>query len=326
MPATKNQDLRLDVLDQLLGARKWSIEELLERINQAIADEPVNKRTLFRDIKYLAETKAAPIHRPSKGDNLYYYTEKFSLKNIPIDDDDIASLKNAIQILKEVDNFSLGQELDYVIRKLENRINVEGAIEPVLVQFEKHTSSRGSEHIGELLEVIRSKNTIRLSYQPYTAPMPTERMVHPYLLKEFRNRWFLIGREENATRLTNYALDRIKGIRPSSESYIENNLFNPTQYFEHLIGVSIPENGRPESIEIKVHKHATPYVVSKPIHANQRIVKKFKDGSIVVELHLVVNFELKSVLLSYGDGIEVKEPKSLRKMLKNEIAKMKQLY
>jgi predicted DNA-binding transcriptional regulator YafY len=72
---------------------------------------------------------------------------------------------------------------------------------------------------------------------------PTEKIVHPYLLKEFRNRWFLLGREGDATRVTNYALDRIKKIKPSNEQYLDNDLFNAFQYFNHLIGVSVPEGG-----------------------------------------------------------------------------------
>lgn len=149
MPATKNQDIRLEILDELLSLRKWTLEELLERVNRKIGDisDPVTRRTLFRDINYLIETKNAPIHRPEKGNNLYYYTESFSLKNIPLDEEDLASLKNAVQILKQVDNFHLLREVDDVVRKLENRIHIESAEQPILLQFEKHTSSLGTEHI-----------------------------------------------------------------------------------------------------------------------------------------------------------------------------------
>jgi len=328
MPTTKNQDIRLEVLDELLSIKKWTLEELLDRVNQRIGDHlnTINKRTLFRDIKYLIEEKNAPIHRPERNDDLYYYTETFSLKNIPLDQDEIALLKNAIEILKQVDNFYILNEVEEVIRKLENRIHVQTNNDVPFVQFEKHTSSLGNEYINDLIEAIKSKVSLRISYQPYTKTSPSEKVVHPYLIKEFRNRWFLIGREGNANRITNYSLDRIKKIKSSPETYIENDIFDPKEYFKHLIGVSVPEGAKPEEIWIKVYKQAVPYVLSKPIHFNQEIVKTFKNGTILIKLNLIINYELKSYLLSYGPGLEVKKPTSLREDVDGFVTEMKQLY
>jgi len=125
MPATKNQILRIEFLDKLLLDRKWTGPELLNRLNEQIEThgDIIDKRTLYRDINYLIEEKDAPIHRPERGDNYYYYTENFSLKNIPLDEDDVAALKSAVSILKQVDNFSILEEVEPIISKLENRIH-----------------------------------------------------------------------------------------------------------------------------------------------------------------------------------------------------------
>lgn len=328
MPATKNQHIRLEILDELLSLGKWTLEELLERVNRKIGDTsaPITRRTLFRDINFLIERKRAPVHRPEGRDNLYYYTKRFSLKDIPLDEDDLASLRNAVQILRQVDNFHLVDEVDDVIRKLENRIHIETAQQPVLIQFEKHTTSSGTDYIHDLMEAIRTRNVLKVTYHPYTHLQPAERIVHPYLLKEFRNRWFLLGREGTANRVTNYALDRIKKIGLSNEDYIENNLFDPSQYFDHLIGVSVPEGSKPENIELKVNKQATPYVLSKPIHSNQETLKTYRDGSILIGMNLIINYELKSMLLSYGPGLEIRKPKSLRDELKVILTEMLRGY
>lgn len=176
------------------------------------------------------------------------------------------------------------------------------------------------------MEAIKNKNALRVAYHPYTHPEPAERIVHPYLLKEFRNRWFLLGREGNAKRVTNYALDRIKKIRPSHEAFIGNDIFDPEQYFNYLVGVSVPEGAAPECIEIKVHKQAAPCVLSKPIHLNQETVRSYKDGRILIRLTLIINYELKSMLLSYGPGLQVRKPKSLRDALKEILSEMMVLY
>lgn len=327
MPATKNQGLRLEYLDQLLSSQKLTVDQLLTKINDRLADgKPITKRTLFRDIDDLISEKDAPIHRPNKKDNRYYYTEKFSLKNIPLDDEDINTLKQAVQILKQVENFTLLEDVEGVIQKLENRIQTPSSEEAILLQFEKHTTALGTEYINELLEAIKERTVIRLSYQPYTHDQATERIVHPYLLKEFRNRWFLLGREGDATRITIYGLDRIKKIRNSNADFIENNLFNPDDYFKYLIGVSVSPDAKPEVIEIKVNYQQAPYVLSKPIHANQEKIKDYKNGDILIRLTLIINYELKSVLLSYNKGICVTKPKTLVTDLKQLLAEMTDLY
>jgi len=328
MPVTKAQSLRLEILDELLGSNRRTFQELLAKVNQRLYPDfkAIGKRTLLRDLDFLIDEKHAPVHRPTKADNFYYYTEKFSLKNIPIDQDELASLRNAIDILKQVDNFSIAQEVDYVIRKLENRLNVDCPDEHIYVQFERHTSARGAEYIDELLDAIKGKNALRISYQPYTHKEPSEKIVHPYMLKEFRRRWFLIGREGDGKRISNYAMDRIKKLRLSNDAYIENDLFDPEQYFSNLIGVSVPEGAKPEKISIKVYKQAVPYILSKPIHLNQTVEKVFADGSMLVNLRLIVNYELKSILLSYGTGISVRGPKYLRTSMKELIIEMSGLY
>lgn len=330
MTTTKNQFKRLEILDELFNRKKCTQEELLSYINEKLADDDkaIDKRTLFRDIKHLIEEKNAPVHRPEKGDEFYYYTSKFSIKNVPLDEDDVSSLRKAIVVLKQVQDFQMMDEVEGVIRKLENKIHTQTDHQPTIVQFEKHTSSSGSEFFDNLMDAIESKISIRLFYQPFGVAEPAEKIVHPYLLKEFRNRWFLIGREGEADYINNYALDRISKIKNSETPFVENNLFDPDHYFDSLIGVSVPRGAKPETIELKVYKPSVPYVITKPIHHDsQKTIKENKDGSLVIQLTLIINFELKSILLSYGSGVEVRKPKALRddfkKLLKESTARYK---
>ena len=121
-------------------------------------------------------------------------------------------------------------------------------------------------------------------------------------------------------------MDRIKKIKNSDAEYIANDLFDPVTYYENVIGVTVLEDTTPDDIVIKVYKSCIPYILSKPIHKNQSVLKKNKDGSLVVQLNLIVNYEFKSILLSYGDGIEVKKPASLRKAMAELITQMNSLY
>ncbi len=327
MPATKKQLKRLEILDELLARRKFTLEELLAHVNNRLGDdtEAINKRTLFRDINYLIDEKQAPIHRPEKWDNFYYYTEKFSLKELPLDEEDVGVIKRAVEILKQIDNFKMLDEIEAIVRKLENRVHTVDVSTPA-VQFESHTASTGHEYFDDLYEAISSKSPLKIGYQPYVAQEVQLKLVHPYLLKEYRNRWFLLGRVEADRRVSVLALDRIRSIKNANVAFLENNLFNPETYFNHLIGVSVPFGAKPEKIQIKVFKELAPYVKSKPIHHNQLIVKEYKDGSLTIELELIINYELYSTILSYGAGLQVMVPKQLKIELKGLIINLKKLY
>jgi predicted DNA-binding transcriptional regulator YafY len=327
MPATKDQIKRIEVLDELLSARKWRQKELLDRLNAKMDWETeIDKRTLYRDLNYLIQEKNAPLHRPEKGDNFYYYEEKFSVKNIPIDEDDVAALRKAIEILRQVDSFQLLGDVEEVINKLENRIYTRTERPETSVQFEKHTTSLGHEHIEELFDAIQSKSALKLIYQPFFDKPEKSCTVHPYLLKEYRNRWFLLGREGSRDQITIYAVDRIKKIKNTDEPFLPNDFFRPEEYYKNVVGVSVPPDAKPKRIEIKASKDAAPYILSKPIHHSQNTTKKLKDGGVVIELLLIINYELKALLLSYGAGIEIRKPAALRIEMASIIEQMRRRY
>lgn len=319
MPKTRKPQERAEILDELLAHGNWTGNELLVRINDKLQDldgKPVDMRTLRRDLDYL-ESKRAPLHRPVKGDMSYYYTGKFSLKEVPLDGDDLSALKQAINILKKVENFQIMNELDLIIGKLANRIHTNIPDNQTIVQFENHTHAKGSENFNELFDAIREQTALEVTYQSYRHIVPREYVIHPYLLKEYRNRWWLLGREGKSTRLLTLGLDRIQRIKVSKEEYVLNDLFHPDTLFDKVIGVSIDYNGKPEDIMLKINPVSVQHVESKPIHKDQLVIQKEEDGSLIIKLNLMINYELKATILGFGNGIEVLEPISLRNEIKS---------
>lgn len=325
MPATKNQLKRLEIIDELLSRKKWGVDELLERINDKL-DNTINKRTLFRDIQYLIEEKDAPIHRPVKLDPFYYYTQKYSIKNVSLDFDEITVLRKSIDLVKEAGKFPFLEDAEKALRKLENRFYSTDSDGTHLVQFENHTTAEGGNWFEDLYEAIQTKTVLALAYQPYTASKSEEKIVHPYFLKEYRNRWFLFGRVSQYTTISIFALDRIKGCKPSKEQFIENDLFDPKIYFRFLVGVSVPANASIENVSLKVEKNLAPYILSKPIHQTQKLSRHYKSGDILIDLEVIINYELKSIILSYGNSIIVKSPASLRNDIQETITNLIQKY
>lgn len=319
MPQTRKPRERAEVLDELLAHGSWTGKELLERLNEKLADldeKSIDSRTLKRDLNYL-ETKGAPLHRPEKGDMVYYYEEKFSLKEIPLDRDELRALKQAINILNKVENFQIMDELHQIIGKLENRIHTNVSDNQTIVQFENHTSAKGSQWFNDLFDAVKEQTSIDITYHSYRKDVAEEFAVHPYLLKEYRNRWWLIGRDDKNDRILTLGLDRILKIKVSKKKFKVNDLFHPDTLFDKVIGVSIDYESSPQDIILKINPISVKHVESKPIHKCQETVRKESDGSLIVKLNLIINYELKSTILGFGDGIEVLEPLKLRSEIKS---------
>ena len=227
-------------------------------------------------------------------------------------EEEVDHLREATEILKKAMPHMLGNDLEQLVSKIEHRIATNTEDRPEIIQFEQHTQASGSQWIEPLFSAIRARATLRINYKPYHHPEPAERIFSPYLLKEFRARWFVLGRYENLPMVTNLALDRILSIRNSSAPYIKNDILDPTAYFDHLVGVSIPPESTVRDVVIRVAPGQAPYVLTKPIHFKQEIINRGKDGSLTLRIPLHVNYELRSALLGYGHEIEVVAPEELR--------------
>ena len=324
MPNTKDFTLRIEIIDECLRRRqkKWFIEDLLEEVNDKLFErynKKISKRTLQYDLDYLINEKQAPIQKCQDGKRIFYkYSEaNYSVMNLPISEEEVSILKDAIKMLKQVEDFKIIEDVDVIIEKLSHTVSTNIPDSRSMIQFEKHTYADGTEHIDNIFSAIKEKTVLKIAYQPFKEPESKEWIIHPYLLKEYRNRWFLICRHDGTSQASNLALDRIRKIKNSSLPYKENDLFEPDTLFEHLIGVSFPEGEKVQDIILKVKGAQINYIKTKPIHKTQEIVEE-QNGSIIIKLKLIINYEVQSVLLGYTPDIEVIQPISLRDKLKEK--------
>lgn len=322
MPKNKDFALRIEIIDECLRRRqrKWYIEDLLDEVNIKLEErynKKVSKRTIQYDLNHLIDERQAPIERCRDGQRVYYkYTESnYSVMNLPISEEEVEILKDAVDVLRQVNDFKIVGEVDAIIEKLNHTISTNVAENRLMIQFEKHSHANGIQHIDNIFTAIKEKIPLKISYQPFGADDCLEWLIHPYLLKEYRNRWFLIGRRDDFNKVSNLALDRIKKIKNSSAPFVENDLFNPETLYAYLIGVTFPDGEQPQDVVIKVKGRQGYYVRTKPIHETQEIVNQPDEETLIIKLRLINNYELRSVLLSYGADFEVLQPESLRSQL-----------
>jgi predicted DNA-binding transcriptional regulator YafY len=328
MAQNKNALIRYRTIDKCLQNhyRKWSLQDLIDACSDALyeyegRDVNVSKRTVQLDIQMMRSDKLgynAPIVVYDK--KYYKYEdENFSITDVPLNESDMYVLSESVEMLKQFKDFSLFSELGGIIQRLEDKIYTEKTHRPAIIHLDKNENLKGLEHLDVLYQAILKQIVLRLTYQSFTAHTASSMVFHPYILKEFNNRWFLVGRKENEERILTLALDRIVRIDYDlSVDYKQEN-FDADNYYKDTYGVSVMGEAQLWEVHLKIDSHNAPYVTTKPFHASQQLVEQFEDGSIHIQLRLHLNYELERLILGFGDSIEVLHPKLLRKRIKRKL-------
>ncbi len=335
MALNKNALIRYKTIDKCLQNhyRKWTLSDLITACSDALyeyegRDVNVSKRTVQLDIQMMRSDKLgynAPIVVYDK--KYYKYEdEEYSITDIPLNEGDMNVLSETVEMLKQFKDFSLFSELGGIIQRLEDKVYTEKTQQSPIIHLDKNEKLKGLEHLDVLYQAILKKVVLIVTYQSFRARQPSEIVFHPYILKEFNNRWFLIGRPgiEGIRPIVTFALDRILSIDFDTSIAYTTKEFDGDDYYKNVVGVTV-SNTKPERVQFWVDKHNAPYVMTKPIHNSQRLIEHREDG-VVFNIFVQINFELERVLLGFGESIEVLKPEKLRKRIHQKLKNAVKLY
>jgi predicted DNA-binding transcriptional regulator YafY len=320
MPATKNALIRYQVIDRCLRDvnSTWTLEQIIDEVSDYLINElaykkGISKRQIEYDLKFMQSSEGynAPIENEKAGEKwLWYYSDrKFSITNSPLDKDDADKLNDALIILKQFEHFPQFEDIEEIILKLQSKTIGTKKKPRTIIQFESNPLAEGNRHLKQLYQMILKKIALELLYQPF-GKESFKVVVHPYLLKEYNNRWFLFGKNHQSNLIQNFALDRIISFEVSHHDFIRDDLFEPFEYFKDVIGVSVHPTGKPEKVILSFTVEQGNYIRTKPLHHSQKILKDSKK-EFHVEINVIPNYELKKLLWSFGDAVKVIEPQNL---------------
>ena len=336
MPANKNALLRYKTIDACLQnrARRWTLEDLIDACSDALyeytgKDEYISRRTVQLDIQKMRSDELgynAPIEVIDK--KYYIYSEPgFSITNTPLSQQDMALMSDAVNVLKQLSGFSALSGMEDIVGRLEDHVNVVRHEKDAVIYFEKNDNLVGLHYITPIYECITEKCPMRMSYQSFKARAPHDFIFSPYVLKEFRNRWFVFGRRQGQNALMNLALDRIIEIsKAPNEKFIEDPSFDPKTFFDDMIGVTKGSGDRPQKITLLVSPEQVPYIMTKPLHKSQKILRRNDDGSVIFQIEVVVNYELERELISFSDGVKILSPRLLVKHVSERLERAASQY
>lgn len=341
MPMNKNAVIRYRYIDECLSHKhkRFTTREICDYVNEQLqmdCFDPVSLRCIQKDIKALEEEVfMVELERKERRDGkeyVHYADPAFSIFTKKLSEDEEHLLGEVLNTLGQFDGLDNFDWLD----GLKQRLGVQEGRR--IIQFSTNPDYlAGSNLLGALFTAIANKQVIELTYHTFAAPDESKkRVVHPYLLKQYNNRWFLIAAAESDGYVLNFALDRIDGFEPLyNHKYVEPSE-ELVERFEDVVGVTIFKGAKPERILLWVSDEQWPYVETKPLHGSQRHITGeracrlreewgFEDGEFV-EICCLVNHELRQLLGSFVDGVVVLTPAPLRKDMSERVTRLAKKY
>lgn len=335
MATNKHATIRYHALDQCFSnpGRNYFIEDLIGACNNALYEytgtlEGIKRRQIFDDIKFMESEQgwSIPLNRIRDGRKVFYrYSDRsFSIKNQTINESEVKQIKETLSILNRFKGMPQFEWMEELLIRLESTFNLKGIDKPI-VGFEQNPFLKGLNFFTALFNAIQYEKVLIIKYQSFKQTKPVQLIIHPYFLKQFNNRWFLFGHNEEHRTISNLPLDRIMEIMETNKKYIENEFVDFEEYFYDIVGVTVNKDKEPIKIILHVSNKLYPYIESKPIHGSQKLKERNKNGSLF-EFFMQINYELISMIFSYGEEITVIEPKELKTIIKTKAENLMQNY
>lgn len=327
MPVNKNAQFRYQILDRCFSdyRHKYDFDDLLEKVNEHLADirgrdSMIKERQLRDDINAIRKMLPYDVYldaKPYYDKKCYYrYSERdFSIYQNELSAEEVQKLRSTIDMLSRYRGVPNNAWLEEVISNLEYRFGIKSNSDNV-VAFEQNEQLKGLEYLSEVIDAAVNRTPLIIYYKTYKGKELISTF-HPYHVKQYNNRWFLFGYEEESDKIANKALDRIQRISLANVPYKPNTSIDFAHFFDDIVGVSIPyDDVKKETIILRFTEARFPYVTSKPIHKSQKVLS---EDDCTLSLEVKLTRELEQQVLSFGADVEVLSPDSFRDQIGEKI-------
>lgn len=241
----------------------------------------------------------------------YYYKEKgFSIMDIltgGMSDSEYLHLVSALQKLKGTVNDETFEEVLFAIR---SRVEADYKKGPIYVDYEDNRRLKGREYRPLFYRAAIEKQILHIHYRTFKGE-ELEYEFHPYLLKQYNERWFAFGWSKEYGPYTSIPLDRLEDAPSRKGTFAEDRPEDYMEYFNKRVGVSNNLGAEQQHcIVLSFHnKEAWGRTITKPIHSSQKILVDYVEGKQIgmVQINVYPNIELLSRILALGEGVIVEE-------------------
>ena len=328
MSTNKHASIRYQALDNCFRnpGRRYFIEDLIKACNDALfvqegITDGVKERQVRQDISDMERMWSIPLERHPDGRKVYYRYDdlRYSINNQPLNETEINQLKETIYMLNRFKGMPQFGWMEEILARLEHTFKLKGTTINA-VDFEHNPYLKGLRFFSDIFNAIVNEQTLKITYKKFGKDS-TEMIFHSYFLKQYNNRWFLLGICEHLKDkmpITTLALDRIEGISTANSTYIKNDNIDFDEYFDDVIGVTVYPDKETEHVLFEIDNFLLPYIETKPLHGSQKI-KARNQQTTTIELNIIINYELENLLLGYIDKIRIIAPDHFKEKMLSRI-------
>jgi predicted DNA-binding transcriptional regulator YafY len=290
---------RHSIIIKSLRKRPHSFEEILHKLEEESELQDmrfeISKRTFQRDLKEI-ETLYQIYIKYDRGQKSYKIAEDHQ-------DDYSERLFEALDIFQVLNlNQSYAQFIQFDTRK-----------------------PMGTEHLSGFVYAIQNRFQVQFRYQKFYETDPEIRTVEPYLLKEYRKRWYVFAYDLDKKEFRTFGLDRLYALNITQTKFQHAQKIDPNEYFENSFGIIGPGDRQVEDIKLVFTQNQGNYVRTMPLHKSQKITSD-KNGEMHVELRLIPTYDFLMEILFHGEYVKIIEPKSLKDAVKDKLQRMMSIY
>jgi predicted DNA-binding transcriptional regulator YafY len=301
----------------------YSIKDLTEIINRSLEDDgkgPVTDRTVRNDLQNI-QNEYPVIIIENKG-KFKYEDPNDSIDKFAINDEERNVLDVARQTLSILKGTPFFQQFDDISTRIMGSavLRTFDTDSSNYIQIGEGGVDSGAKWLHIIYKAIIERKALTIKYKPFGGELKT-RTISPYLLKEYRNKWYMVAhaRELRTEEKTNvFKLFRIDSVQESNEPYIYDEHFNAASYFKYSLGVFHSHENQPQLIRLNFSTALKSLIKENPIHASMKIEKE-DDNGLMVNIYVYNTPELKNMIRSFGSSCTVISPDALKVEIQNDL-------
>lgn len=173
------------------------------------------------------------------------------------------------------------------------------------------------EFLPMVLEAIGASEKVRFTYAGFNRSRPeTDILFHPYFVKRYKQRWYMVGLREKSNDIRTYALDRVMAMVMVSERFEMPEDMDPAAFFDNIIGITLSK-AAVRTVKIRTTPQQAKYFRALPFHPSQQ--EEIHDNYSIFTYKLKLNYELVHEILGFGTAVTVLAPRELRVMVTDEL-------
>lgn len=331
MPKNKEAAIRYRIIDKCLRNKQKPFPTLTEIVEECeeVLGKYFSESTIQKDIYAMRFDEGlgfnAPIGYNKARKGYFYEDENYTMASVPLNEEELQAIQFAASVLDQFKGVEMLEQFSHAINKITEAVTLGKSLgnNRNYIQVEQAPFFKGSEWLSVIANAIGSGQCLKISYLPFDNDKPREYIYHPYLLKEYRNRWYVIGFDEHAGMIRTFGLDRVEKIEKSDVEY-KYAEFKPSIYFSHTIGITVGDLA-PREVVLSFTPLQGKYIKTQPMHSSQQVLAD-SEKELRIKLDVLINYELLMLILSYGKEVKVIKPKSLQAEIKQLLEQTLKLY